>query len=312
MGKNLKFLVILWVGLFFVQACQKAAEKPKFDAEKVRKFANALYNRQLYHQAIDEYKYYLNNYRMDEDQAANINYIIANIYFERVHDYENALAYYLKIKHLYPDSPLLDEANKRIVECLERLERSADAQQAMEEAALLDPSQAHPKRPGAVIAKIGKREITMGDLEYEINQLPPYMREQMNDRNKKIEFLKQYIATELLYDTAKRKGLDKDKEVIAAAFQAKKNIMVQKLLEDEISQNVNIRESDVELYYKAHKEEYAKKDDNGKVIEYLPFDQVKDQVLKDLIKERQKEAYEQLVQRMMRAEAVEIYEDKIQ
>ncbi|MFQ5823685.1 MAG: hypothetical protein ACE5JB_06485 [bacterium] len=306
----LKFSLVLII-ILFVSGCQQKSE-PKIEGSRIREFANVLYNRQLYHQALDEYTYYLTNYILSDDESANINYIIGDIYFERLKDYENALAYYLKIKHFYPESPLSDEVSKKIVECLERLERSADAQQALEEAALLEPSQARPRRPGAVIAKIGKKEITMGDLDHEINQLPPYMKSQISDKSKKIEFLKQYIATELLYDTAKRKGLDKDKEVIDAAFQAKKNFMVQMLLKEEISQNVNIHDSDVELYYKANKEKYAKKDKEGKIIEIRPFEEVKTQVMQDLIRERQQEVYDQLVQRMMRAEAVKIYEDRLE
>lgn len=308
---NIFSLFLLMSLVVLGAACQKET-KPEIDGEKVRDYANALYNRQLYHQSIQEYEYYLQNYDIGAAEQANINYIIGDIYFERLRDYENALACYLKIKHLYPESPLVEEANKKIVESLERLQRSADAQQALDETTMLDESQVRQKRPGEVIATIGKREITMGDLEYEINQLPPYIRSQISNKSKKVEFLKQYIATELFYDSAKRQGLDKDKEVLDAAFQAKKNFMVQKFLEEEISQKLNINESDIDLYYKAHKDDYAKKDDNGNIVTEQPLAEVKDRVMKDLVKDKQKEAYEQLLQRMMRAEAVEIYEDKLQ
>lgn len=294
----------------FLFSCQQQTA-PTIEAEKVREYAGALYNRALFAQSVAEYQHYLDEYPLESSEAANVNYTIGNIYFERIRDYENALTYYLKVKHLYPESPLLQDVNKRVVECLERLERSADAQQVLEEAALLDPEQARPHRPGAVIAKIGKRQITTGDLEFEINQLPPYVRSQFDDKSKKADFLKQYIATELFYDTAKRKGLDRDKDVIDAAFQAKKNFMVQKLLQEEISQEVNVDESDVELYYKASKDNYATKDDEGNITSYKPLEQVKQNVMQDLIQERQKEAYDRLVQRMMRAEAVEVYEDRL-
>ncbi len=309
MAKRLAPAVIL--GLTLLTGCQEKA-RPKFEGSKVRDYANALYNRQLYQQAIQEYNYYLDNYDLAEDEAANVNYMIGDIYFERLHDYENALAYYLKVKHLYPQSSLIDDVNKKMVQCLERLQRSADAQQVLEETALLDPSQAKTHRPGKVIAKIGKRKITTGDLEHEISQLPPYVKSRLTDKSKKIDFLKQYIATELLYDTALRKGLDKDKDVIEGAFQARKSLMVNKLLEQEISKDVDVEESDVELYYKANREKYAEKDKNGKVIRFKPLADVKTQVMQDLIREKQKEAYDRLVQRMMRAEAVQIFEDRLQ
>jgi len=303
-----KSLYILSLAILF--GCQLNSG-PKQDAESVRDFASVLYNNQLYGQSVAEYNYYLENYDIPDSEAANINYTIAKIYFERVRNYEKALNYLLKIEHFYPKSNLIGDVNKKMIECLERLERSTDAQQVLEEAALLDPEQLKPKRPGAVVAKIGKRSITTGDLAFEISQLPPYIRTQFNDKSKKADFLRQFIATELFYDSARRQGLDKDKSVIEGTFQAKKNLMVQKLLEEKISENVNVTESDGELYYKANKEKYTVKDEQGNAKSIKPFDEVRSQVMQDLILEKQKEAYELLVQRMMRAEAVEIYDDKL-
>ena len=290
--------------------CQKG--NSNLPGEKVRELANALYNRELFKQSITEYERYLQNYQLSEEEQANVSYLIANIYFERLRDYENALAYYVRIKELYPQSKVVNEAEKRIVECLERLQRSADAQQALEEATFLDPSKAKKKRPGEVVAKIGNREITTGDLEYEMKQLPPFMLEQINDKSKKLEFLKQYIATELLYDTARRKGLDRNPEVLEAAFQAKKRAMVEKLLQEELSQNLEVNEEDLKLYYRAHKDKYVKKDEESGESTQLSFEQARQSVLQDYIRSKQKSAYERLVSRMMRAEAVEIFEDKIQ
>ena len=301
------WLLIVLLGF----ACQQNGSKPNVEVSKLRDYANALYNRQLYLQAVEEYDKIVQGYGPDESEVANLNYVIGNIYFERIRDYENALTYYLKIKYLYPESTLIDEVNKKMVECLERLDRSADAQQVLEEAALLEPSQAKKSRPGEVIAKIGKRNITTGDLNFEISRLPPFMKSQLNEKSQKVDFLRQYIATELLYDSAKRKGLESEKEVIEAAFQAKKNFMVQKLLEEEISNEVDVKESDVRLYYNAHRDKYAEKDEEGNVTETKPFEEVKTQVMQDVIREKQKEAYDFLIQRLIRAEAVEIYENKL-
>jgi hypothetical protein len=165
-----------------------------------------------------------------------------------------------------------------VVECLERLQRSADAQQALEESTFLDTSDVAKKRPGAVIAKIGSREITTGDLDYEMKRLSPYVQAQIKDKSKRIEFLRQYVATELLYDTAKRKGLEKNAEVIEAAFQAKKSLMVQKLLEEEIAGKMDVNDSDLDLYYRANQSRYAKTDSSGKSQPPPAFAEVKAQV----------------------------------
>jgi len=303
-------LVFPFLSIVLIFASCSEERGPRFSADQIRAYANELYNRQLYSQAIREYQNYLANYSVNKNEEANITYIIANIYFDRLKDYENALAYYLKIRQLFPESKLQTEVSKKIVACLERLQRSEDAQQALEESAHLIPSK-KTKRPGTVIAKIGDREITQGDLDFELQQLPPEIRSEYTSPEKKKEFLKRYIATELMYDTAKRKGLDRDKDVIEAAFQAKKYAMVQKLVEEEIRQKVHINDEDLELYYKANKEKYAEKDKKGKIVRQRPLSEVKSQVAQDLLLERQQAAYQNLIERMLKAENVAIYDDLI-
>ena len=99
--------------------------------------------------------------------------------------------------------------------------------------------------------------------------------------------------------------------MLEATFQAKRNFMVQKLLEKEISESVNITDMDVELYYKAHKERFAEKDDQGNIKRMRPLEEVRQQVMQSLILEKQQEAYNRKLQKMMRDLAVEIYEDRL-
>jgi len=299
---SLMLIPLLWT------AC---AQGPKVDGGKIREYANALYIQELYMQSIQEYQRYLDQYPVDEATRSNVNYIIGNIYFERLHDYENAMAYYLKVKHVFPESEMAGQAERQIVACLERLQRSADAKQALDEVTRLNPDDISQPRPGDVVAKIGDREITSGDLSFHIGQLPEYVQSQMKERKAKLEFLKQYVATELFYDAAKRQNLDRDKDVIEGTYQAKKSLMVQKYLENEISGEVRIDPQDVQLYYDANKERYAEKDDKGNVKRQKRFQDVQQQVAQDLAQERQQKAYEQLLDRMVEAEDVRIFDDKV-
>ncbi|MDH7561090.1 MAG: hypothetical protein QHJ34_12795 [bacterium] len=301
-------VVALLTGL--VVGCGKKSA-PSANAELVREFANVLYNQQLFKQAVQEYERYLAEFAKDDRERANITYIIGDIYFDRLKDYENALACYLRVKHLYPNSPLVSEANKKIVACLERMQRSVDAQRALEESSALDKSQVRTSRPGEVLARIGSRTITQGDLDFEISQLPPYMQAEFNTPEKKMEFLKNLVATELLYDTAKRQGLENDKEVIEGAFQAKRSLMVNKLLQQEIAQKIEIDESALKLYFQAYKDRYAVKDKDGKVIEEKLFTDVRDQVARDYYREKFQEKYEELLSRVMAAEQAQIYDSKV-
>jgi len=302
--------IILLTLLFIAGGCRESGPK-RLPADQKLSLANTYYNNELYEAAVREYKEYLEQYEVDTNKQANTWYIIANIYFERLKDYNKALEYYLRVKHLYPQSSLQADVGKRIVNCLERLQRSTDARRVLDRETALKADKISEHRPGAIVARIGNKTITQGDLDFEIDQLPQYMRGQFDDAKKKMEFLKQFIVQELLYDSARRKGLDKDKDVVEGTFRAKKGLMAQKLLSEEISKMVDIKEADVELYYKANLEKYAEKDDKGKVVRQKSLQEVAQQVANDLLRERQQKAYDQLIDRLMKAEKVEIFEKRI-
>lgn len=303
-----RLVLIMMLSLILLSYCSRSLE-PNMSKDQARNYANELYNRQLFKQSAAEYERYLNNYKLDETEQANISYTIGDIYFERLKDYENALAYYIRVKYFNPKDDLRRQVEQKIVACLERLERSEDAAQTLRETTSLDAQAVPTKRPGAVVARIGSREITQGDIDFELNQLPPSIRAQYNNKEKKLEFLNQYILTELLYRSAQNMGLDKEPEVIEAAFQAKKSIMVQKYLQDQIRKEIKIEPADVELYYRANKEKYVEKDKEGNVIREKPFEEVQQQVAQDLLIERQQDVYRRMVERLMRAEGVQVFDD---
>lgn len=305
---NKSLVLSLGLLMIFAISCSQHIEH-NLSKEQARNYANELYNRQLFKQSTAEYERYLNTYKLDETEQANISYTIGDIYFERLRDYENALTYYIRIKYLHPKEELRRQVDQKIVACLERLERTEDAEQTLRESTSLDAEAIQKSRPGAVVAKLGSRNVTLGDIDFELSQLPPSVRSQYNTKEKKLEFLNQYILTELLYKSAQNMGLDKDNEVIEAAFQAKKSIMVQKYLQDQIRREVKIEPADVELYYRANKDKYMEKDKDGNVIREKPLEEVQQQVAQDLMIERQQDVYQRMVERLMRAEGVQVYDD---
>jgi peptidyl-prolyl cis-trans isomerase C len=307
--KKFSAFVLIFLTMFIL-SCNKGQE-PSISKESAREYANELYNRQLFKQSAEAYIDYLKNYKLSDREQANVSYTVGDIYFERLRDYENAMAYYIRAKYFNPSKDLKRSIDQKIIACQERLGRPEDAQQTLQEATSLEPEKVRKKRPGAVVAVIGTRQITQGDIDFELSQLPQSIRSQYQSKDKKLEFLKQYILTELLYDSAKRKGLDKDADVVDAAFQAKKQIMVQKLLQQEIEQKVKIDPEDVQLYYQANKDKYVQKDKDGNVIRQYRFEEVQQQVARDLAMERQQKFYEDLAQKLMRAESVKIYEDRL-
>jgi tetratricopeptide (TPR) repeat protein len=271
----------------------------RLDISQQQAFAAELVDNKLYSQAIAEYDKLLDHGELDTKKQANINYIVGNIYLNYLNDYENAAARFVKARFLNPESELKDKINKNLVICFERMGRSLEAQKQLERSTELGQTKTRAERR-VVVARIGEREIFMTDLENEIEKLPPSVQAQFTDKKGKLEFLQQYVGAELLYDTALRRGFDKDKDVMEGAFQMKKQLMINKLLTEEIPQDIQISETEIKLYYDAHKEDFEDRELN----------EVKPQIESELKRDKQQEAYSKLVQKMTEAEKVKIYDDQ--
>jgi len=261
--------------------------------------ASELEDSRLYSQAVAEYQRLLESGGLDKRKQANINYIMGNIYLNHLNDYENAAARFIRAKLLNPESELGDRINKALVVCFEGMGRSLEAQRQLEKSTGLD--QAEPeKKGGAVVARIRDRVITMGELEHEIEKLPPSVQAQFKDREGKLKFLQGYLGSELLYHAALRKGLDKDKEVLEGMSQVRKQMLINRLLAEEIPQDIEIGQSEIKLYFDAHKEEFKDKELN----------EVRPQIESELRKMKQEEAYNNLVARLLQAEEVKVFDDQ--
>ena len=86
------------------------------------------------------------------------------------------------------------------------------------------------------------------------------MRSSLEEPSQKRAFLEQYVAEELIHQKAKRLELDKDPSVRKQAERAMRQIMIQKVLEDEIKTKVKISEDEMNLYYRAHADRYGEKE----------------------------------------------------
>ena len=272
--------------------------EPKLNFSEQQDLAAELVDSKLYTQAVAEYERLLDLGGLDRKRQANINYIIGNIYLNNLHDYENASARFIRAKLLYPESELKDKINKSLVICFERMGRSLEAQKQLERST--DLNQTKQKKGGAIVARIGDREITMTELEDRIERLPPSVQTQFEDKEGRLKLLQSYIGSELLYHTALRQGLDKDKDVQEGILEFQKQVMINKLLSMEIPQDIEISENEIKLYYDAHKEEFKEK----------KLDEVRSEIESELKKMKQEEAYNKLVSRMMEAEKVKIFDDQ--
>jgi parvulin-like peptidyl-prolyl isomerase len=132
---------------------------------------------------------------------------------------------------------------------------------------------------GEVVAEIGPQKITLEEVNRRIDrlvdlQLKQYssfmtpeqvskQKEQLVDRfqNKqaKLKVLEDIVASEVLLREAIKRGLDKKPENDEAIEEYRSMFLANEVLDEEVAQKVNITESDLRDYYKAHEQDFKEK-----------------------------------------------------
>ncbi len=96
------------------------------------------------------------------------------------------------------------------------------------------PEGLSPEQAAKVVATVGDRTITVGDVTEQINRLSPYIRRRWATPEKRKEFLQKLIRVELLSQEAERQGLADDPEVQRTVKQVMIRLMVKNDLEKEM------------------------------------------------------------------------------
>lgn len=216
-------------------------------------YANTLLSKGLPRQAAEALEDYITNTSINKKDLAAVCYKLGNIYMD-LNEYENALKGFYKAELLEPGLEGKEEMDRRIVEALEHLGLSQQAQYELEARTSIN----QPAEKGAnVVARIGKREILQAEIDRALNNLPQWAKEEVDTKEGRLKFLQQYVAGEVLYEKAKKLGLDRSAKLREALSEAKKEFMLQELMKNEIDKNLKITPQDVELYYKANKGQYS-------------------------------------------------------
>jgi len=125
-----------------------------------------------------------------------------------------------------------------------------------------------------VIARVNGYPIALEDLEEEVanyNSLVPENRSDLKitTSEQKINYLKNEIIKRIfLYQEAKSRGLDRDPEIRKTLKKIELQILVSKIMEEEMS-NITVSPSEIEEYYQGLPEVYRKEPESRKVSEIL-------------------------------------------
>lgn len=111
-----------------------------------------------------------------------------------------------------------------------------------------------PSNDDKVLAKVSNKFITVKDFKAKIAKIPPYYRNVVEKDKKR--YLDEVIMQMLCYEEAVRRGIDKDKEIQEVISEARKKVLIAKLIKDEVEDKVAVSEDEIKNFFEAHKDEF--------------------------------------------------------
>ena len=196
-------LLIIAAGLFFVKHTANftnSSQRSSWTNKMQLEYANALLAKGLNANAAQAFEAYIEKGCTDKKDLASICYRLGNIYIDSK-EYEKALANFYKSELLDPVSEYKQDMNQKIVSALESLGLSQQAQYELETRTSIKPS---GQKNEKIAVRIGKREITNDEIDMVINRLPEQIKRGLNNNDAKLKFIREYVATEVLYEKGKK------------------------------------------------------------------------------------------------------------
>jgi len=234
----------------------------EWNARKQLEFAETLANKGLKKEALVAFDDYLKNAKISAIEAAKLLYKMGNMHMDLL-DYEKALYYFYKAETADPNAGFKSQLDEKLAECLKNL--NVDANSSNDLIKETDSGDGiNQESKGAVIAKVGNTEITEGEIDEAIKEIPDWAKENFNQGEGKVEFIRQYVTTQALYEKAKKTGLEQDAQVRRNIKDVTKKLLVQRLLEKELKEKIDISPSEIEAYYQENKGKY-KEDPKAKL-----------------------------------------------
>lgn len=111
---------------------------------------------------------------------------------------------------------------------------------------------ARPVSSKNILATVNGKNITVKELNAEINKYPPSMRAIFKTPKYSKKLVRTLVDKQLLLSDAVKKGIDKSNAYKLHVANFKKSLMIQLLLQKQITDKLHVTVADAKAYYKAH------------------------------------------------------------
>lgn len=286
-------------------------DRAALDAEQLKKTALKLEKSGLNHSAAGAWKDYIESAGLDDKEAALIWYRVGKLYQEN-DDCEKALDGYYRSESIYAHESIAPEIAMRIQECLESLGKISAVRHELADRVTLQAEDGATASGDLVVAEIGTRKITAAEMdqrmedtiERQMRMMAPSLPDEERQKQKasllkefstpdnRRMFLNQFIAEEILYQKAREEKLANERHVRDLLDDQKRSLLAAMVLEKEYADQIKITSSDLETYFKAHKEAFKKE---GKE---QTFEDVKNDIYKTLRSQKEQDIRQHLLNRL--------------
>jgi len=234
--------------------------------ENAREVAGLLASEKLYSEAAAYIESYLKQQYPSPSELEPTMMYLADLYMDNINDYEKAMANYLKLLHKFPDTKYKNDVQRRIIECKSRLGRRLEAMHDLENYKAKNSPGASSAKSSAtsenevVVAKIGSEKITMREYLGSLDETLKGAGVDVADVEQRIKLLKTIIVKKVLKKIAISNRFDSDREILKIVENEKERLMIEKLLERDVTSKVEVDEMAMKLYYDAHKNQMRTED----------------------------------------------------
>ncbi|MBA3071341.1 MAG: hypothetical protein FP829_04140 [Nitrospirae bacterium] len=161
------------------------------------------------------------------------------------------------------------------------------------------------EQKGQYLVKINGIAITKEDLKKEVEALPPFAQKMFEGEEGIARLIDELIKKELLYQEAKKKGLDRDAGYLKKVADSQKLILISALLEKEIEDKARLSDKDVRDFYEKNKADFMVQ---GKTIE---FEKIRDMLAQRLTAQKQKEVFDGYVENLKKSYKIDVNKEAI-